>query len=193
MTPAFDLGCVGHPMPAPLLPLKCSRLPSVGRCCCNLGCKPGTVGLSHQGWRIPGVSEVLSIPPPPWHLVLPAARRPGKAESGGLPSGWQSQGCWQGARTRASLPPVAVGRATGGPAERVAKKQTPAACVSCSRAFFTPLLPAGGLRPAGKVPFWPPAPASAPCPAGSTGGGLSLPFLPLGSRAHALDSGLEWV
>ena len=49
-----------------------------------------------------------------------------------LPSGKQSQGCWQGAGSRASLPPVAVGRDTGGPAQKLAKKQMPVSCVSYS-------------------------------------------------------------
>lgn len=42
-----------------------------------------------------------------------------------LPSDKQSQGCLLGTGTRASLPPVAVGRDTGGPAQKLAKKQTP--------------------------------------------------------------------
>ena len=49
-----------------------------------------------------------------------------------LPSGKQSRGCWQSAGTRAPLPPVAVGRDTGGPAQKLAKKQALMACVSYS-------------------------------------------------------------
>lgn len=51
----------------------------------------------------------------------------------------------------------------------------------------------------GKVAFWAPANTSwhHPCPPSQCGGnqrgGLSVPFLPLGSWIQALDFGLEWV
>jgi len=96
MTPAcaFDLGFVSHPLPAPLLSLKCSRLPSLGRCFCNLGCNPGPMGLRHPGQEHPqgvwGAQHPSSSLGPCDGPVWLRARRLGKEALGGVFAQWQA-------------------------------------------------------------------------------------------------------
>lgn len=108
----------------------------------------------------------------------PAARRPGRAESGGLPSGWQSQGCWQGARTRASLPPVAAGRATAGPAERLAKKADPSGICGLMLSVCRASAPSSRAGTCGEGAFVATSTGISSLPGGEHRGVPACPFCP---------------